>query len=135
MGNLLITTNNELTTLKDELTTINNEINRIKDELTKTNNEINIINNKLTTINNEPTTINNEPTIQEQTEFIVILDNFGANRVNVIKEVCAITGLGSKEANDFVDGCPKPVKESISKADALRIKVILENAGAKVSIK
>jgi large subunit ribosomal protein L7/L12 len=72
---------------------------------------------------------------EEQTEFNVILDSFGANKVGVIKAVREITGLGLKEAKDLVDGAPKTVKEAISKADAEAGKKKLEEAGAKAEIK
>jgi large subunit ribosomal protein L7/L12 len=71
----------------------------------------------------------------EQTEFTVILKEAGANKIGVIKEVRAITGLGLKEAKDLVEGAPKPVKENVSKADAEEIKKKLEAAGAKVELK
>ena len=70
-----------------------------------------------------------------QTEFDVILDNGGANKIQVIKVVREATGLGLKEAKDLVDGVPKPVKEKISKDDAEKLKTALEAAGAKVTIK
>ena len=73
--------------------------------------------------------------VEEQTEFTVILSDFGANKVGVIKAVREITGLGLKEAKDLVDGAPKPVKEGISKADAEAAKKKLEEAGAKAEIK
>ena len=72
---------------------------------------------------------------EEQTEFTVVLASFGENKVNVIKAVREITGLGLKEAKDLVDGAPKPVKEAIPKADAEAAKKKLEDAGAKVEIK
>ena len=72
---------------------------------------------------------------EEQTEFTVMLASFGENKVNVIKAVREITGLGLKEAKDLVDGAPKPVKEGISKADAEAAKKKLEDAGAKAEIK
>ena len=72
---------------------------------------------------------------EEQTEFTVVLAAFGENKVNVIKAVRELTGLGLKEAKDLVDGAPKPVKEGISKADAEAAKKKLEEAGAKVEIK
>ena len=72
---------------------------------------------------------------EEQTEFNVILTSFGENKVNVIKAVREITGLGLKEAKDLVDGAPKPVKEGIPKADAEAAKKKLEDAGAKADIK
>ena len=72
---------------------------------------------------------------EEQTEFTVILSSFGENKVNVIKAVRELTGLGLKEAKDLVDGAPKPVKEGISKADAEAAKKKLEEAGAKVEVK
>jgi large subunit ribosomal protein L7/L12 len=71
----------------------------------------------------------------EQTEFDVILDNGGANKIQVIKVVREATGLGLKEAKDLVDGAPKAVKEKISKDDADKLKTALEGAGAKVTIK
>ena len=72
---------------------------------------------------------------EEQTEFTVMLASFGENKVNVIKAVRELTGLGLKEAKDLVDGAPKPVKEGISKADAEAAKKKLEDAGAKAEIK
>ena len=72
---------------------------------------------------------------EEKTEFTVVLAAAGANKINVIKEVRAITGLGLKEAKDLVDGAPKVVKEGVSKADADTIKKKLEEAGAKVEVK
>ncbi len=72
---------------------------------------------------------------EEQTEFTVILKTFGDNKVNVIKVIRAITGLGLKEAKDLVEGVPSPVKEGVSKADADSIKKQLEEAGATVEIK
>ncbi|MCL2297678.1 MAG: 50S ribosomal protein L7/L12 [Proteobacteria bacterium] len=72
---------------------------------------------------------------EEQTEFTVILASVGENKVNVIKAVRELTGLGLKEAKDLVDGAPKPVKEGIAKADAEAAKKKLEEAGAKVEIK
>jgi large subunit ribosomal protein L7/L12 len=72
---------------------------------------------------------------EEQTEFSVILAATGDNKVNVIKVVRAVTGLGLKEAKDLVDGAPKPVKEGIPKKDAAEIKKQLEDAGAKAEVK
>ena len=72
---------------------------------------------------------------EEQTEFTVMLASFGDNKVNVIKAVRELTGLGLKEAKDLVDGAPKPVKEGITKADAEAAKKKLEEAGAKVELK
>ena len=72
---------------------------------------------------------------EEKTEFSVILVATGDNKVNVIKVVRAVTGLGLKEAKDLVDGAPKPVKEGIPKKDADEIKKQLEDAGAKAEIK
>ncbi|KQZ12317.1 MULTISPECIES: 50S ribosomal protein L7/L12 [unclassified Mesorhizobium] len=72
---------------------------------------------------------------EEKTEFDVILTDAGAQKINVIKEVRAITGLGLKEAKDLVEAAPKPVKEAVSKADADKIKAQLEAAGAKVDLK
>ncbi|RIY01501.1 50S ribosomal protein L7/L12 [Aureimonas ureilytica] len=73
--------------------------------------------------------------VEEKTEFDVILADAGANKINVIKEVRAITGLGLKEAKDLVDGAPKPVKEGATKDEAAKIKDQLEKAGAKVDVK
>ncbi len=72
---------------------------------------------------------------EEKTEFDVILVDGGANKINAIKEVRAITGLGLKEAKDLVEGAPKPVKEGASKDEAEKIKAQLEAAGAKVELK
>ena len=73
--------------------------------------------------------------VEEQTEFTVHLTSFGENKVNVIKAVRELTGLGLKEAKDLVDGAPKAVKEGVNKADAEAAKKKLEEAGAKVEIK
>ena len=75
------------------------------------------------------------PVAEEQTEFDVILASAGAAKINVIKVVRELTGLGLKEAKDLVDGAPKPVKEKISKADADAVKAKLVEAGATVEIK
>ncbi len=75
------------------------------------------------------------PVAEEQTEFDVILTAAGAAKINVIKVVRELTGLGLKEAKDLVDGAPKPVKEKISKADADAVKAKLVEAGATVDIK
>jgi large subunit ribosomal protein L7/L12 len=72
---------------------------------------------------------------EEQTEFTVVLTGAGDKKVEVIKVVRAVTGLGLKEAKDLVDGAPKPVKEGVSKADAEALKKQLEDAGAKVEVK
>ncbi len=72
---------------------------------------------------------------EEKTEFDVILASVGDKKINVIKEVRAITGLGLKEAKDLVEGAPKPVKEGVSKEEAEKIKQQLEAAGATVEIK
>jgi len=72
---------------------------------------------------------------EEQTEFTVVLANVGEKKIQVIKEVRAITGLGLKEAKDLVDGAPKPVKEGISKSEAEEIKKKLQEAGATVELK
>jgi large subunit ribosomal protein L7/L12 len=72
---------------------------------------------------------------EEKTEFNVVLTDAGANKIGVIKEVRAITGLGLKEAKDLVEGAPKPVKEGVNKAEAEEIKKKLEAAGAKVELK
>jgi large subunit ribosomal protein L7/L12 len=72
---------------------------------------------------------------EEQTEFTVILAEAGDKKINVIKEVRAITGLGLKEAKDLVEAAPKPVKEGVSKDEAANIKKQLEEAGAKVEVK
>ena len=73
--------------------------------------------------------------VEEKTEFDVVLTEAGAQKINVIKEVRAITGLGLKEAKDLVEAAPKPVKEGVSKADAEKFKAQLEAAGAKVELK
>jgi len=75
------------------------------------------------------------PAAEEKTEFDIILTGAGENKVNVIKVVRAVTGLGLKEAKDLVDGAPKPVKEAIPKADAEAIKKQIEEAGGKAEIK
>ncbi len=75
------------------------------------------------------------PAVEEQTEFTVMLLAAGEKKVEVIKVVRAVTGLGLKEAKDLVDGAPKPVKEAIAKADAEALKKQLEDAGAKVEVK
>ncbi|OLP55413.1 50S ribosomal protein L7/L12 [Rhizobium rhizosphaerae] len=75
------------------------------------------------------------PVEEEKTEFDVILVEAGANKINVIKEVRAITGLGLKEAKDLVEGAPKAVKEAVSKGEAADLKKKLEDAGAKVDVK
>jgi len=73
--------------------------------------------------------------VEEKTEFNVVLTGAGDNKVNVIKAVRTITGLGLKEAKDLVDGAPKPVKEGVAKADAEAAKKKLEEAGAKAELK
>lgn len=73
--------------------------------------------------------------VEEQSEFDVILNNAGASKINVIKVVREITGLGLKEAKDLVDGAPKPIKEKVSKEDAEAVKAKLEEAGASVEVK
>ena len=75
------------------------------------------------------------PAAEAQTEFTVVLKEAGANKIGVIKEVRAITGLGLKEAKDLVEGAPKNVKENAPKAEAEEIKKKLEAAGAKVELK
>lgn len=77
----------------------------------------------------------NTSTTEEKTEFDVILTGFGDKKLNVIKAIREITGLGLKEAKDLVEGCPKPVKEGVSKDDAEKVKADLEAAGATVEIK
>jgi large subunit ribosomal protein L7/L12 len=73
--------------------------------------------------------------VEEQTEFTVVLAATGDKKIEVIKEVRAITALGLKEAKDLVEGAPKPVKEGVSKEEAEKIKAALEKAGAKVELK
>ena len=75
------------------------------------------------------------PAAEAQTEFTIVLKDAGANKIGVIKEVRAITGLGLKEAKDLVEAAPKPVKENAPKAEAEEIKKKLEAAGAKVELK
>ena len=72
---------------------------------------------------------------EEKTEFTVVLANAGANKINVIKEVRAITSLGLKEAKDLVEGAPKPIKEGVTKDEADKLKKQLEAAGATVELK
>jgi large subunit ribosomal protein L7/L12 len=72
---------------------------------------------------------------EEQTEFTVILTAVGDKKINVIKEVRTITGLGLKEAKDLVEGAPKPVKEAIGKDEVAKVKKMLEDAGATVEVK
>ncbi|MBP7636492.1 MAG: 50S ribosomal protein L7/L12 [Kiritimatiellae bacterium] len=73
--------------------------------------------------------------VEEKTEFDVILAEAGANKIGVIKEVRAITGLGLKDAKDLVEAAPKPVKQGVSKDEAAKLKEQLEKAGAKVEVK
>jgi large subunit ribosomal protein L7/L12 len=73
--------------------------------------------------------------VEEKTEFTVVLATVGAQKINVIKEVRAITSLGLKEAKDLVEGAPKPVKEGVNKEEADKIKATLEKVGAKVELK
>jgi large subunit ribosomal protein L7/L12 len=75
------------------------------------------------------------PAAEEKTEFTVVLAAIGEKKIEVIKEVRAITGLGLKEAKDLVEGAPKPVKEGVNKDEAAKIKATLEKAGAKVELK
>jgi large subunit ribosomal protein L7/L12 len=72
---------------------------------------------------------------EEKTEFTVVLASAGDKKIEVIKEVRALTGLGLKEAKDLVEGAPKPVKEGVSKDEAEKVKATLEKAGAKVELK
>jgi large subunit ribosomal protein L7/L12 len=73
--------------------------------------------------------------VEEKTEFTVVLAAVGDKKIEVIKEVRALTGLGLKEAKDLVEGAPKPVKEAVSKDEAAKIKATLEKVGAKVELK
>ena len=73
--------------------------------------------------------------VEEKTEFTVVLAAAGDKKIEVIKEVRALTGLGLKEAKDLVEGAPKPVKEGVNKDEATKIKATLEKAGAKVELK
>ena len=75
------------------------------------------------------------PAAEEKTEFTVVLAAVGDKKIEVIKEVRAITGLGLKEAKDLVEGAPKPVKEGVNKDEAAKIKATLEKVGAKVELK
>ena len=75
------------------------------------------------------------PAAEEKTEFDVVLTGFGDKKLNVIKAIREITGLGLKEAKDMVEGCPKPVKEGVAKDEADKIKAALEEAGATVEVK
>jgi large subunit ribosomal protein L7/L12 len=72
---------------------------------------------------------------EEKTEFTVVLTSAGEKKIEVIKEVRALTGLGLKEAKDLVEGAPKPVKEGVNKEEAEKIKATLEKVGAKVELK
>ena len=73
--------------------------------------------------------------VEEKTEFTVVLTGIGEKKIEVIKEVRALTGLGLKEAKDLVEGAPKPVKEGVTKDEAEKVKAQLEKAGAKVELK
>jgi large subunit ribosomal protein L7/L12 len=73
--------------------------------------------------------------VEEKTTFDVVLADAGANKINVIKEVRAVTGLGLKEAKDLVEAAPKTLKEGVSKEEAAKMKEVIEKAGAKVQIK
>jgi large subunit ribosomal protein L7/L12 len=73
--------------------------------------------------------------VEEQTEFTVVLSSIGDKKIEVIKEVRAITALGLKEAKDLVEAAPKPIKEGVTKEEAEKIKAALEKAGAKVEVK
>jgi large subunit ribosomal protein L7/L12 len=75
------------------------------------------------------------PAAEEKTDFTVVLAAVGEKKIEVIKEVRAITGLGLKEAKDLVEGAPKPVKEGVNKDEAAKIKATLEKVGAKVELK
>ena len=75
------------------------------------------------------------PAVEEQTEFTVVLAGVGDKKIEVIKEVRAVTGLGLKEAKDLVEGAPKAVKEGVSKEEAEKVKATLEKVGAKVELK
>ncbi|MDA8049841.1 MAG: 50S ribosomal protein L7/L12 [Rhodospirillales bacterium] len=75
------------------------------------------------------------PAVEEQTEFTVILSKVGEKKINVIKEIRTITGLGLKEAKDLVDGAPKTVKEGVNKEEAEKIRKVLEEQGATVEVK
>ena len=75
------------------------------------------------------------PAVEEKTEFTVVLKAGGDKKINVIKEIRTITGLGLKEAKDLVEGAPKPVKEGVSKEEAEKLKATLEKVGAKVELK
>jgi len=82
-----------------------------------------------------PTALVATAPVEEQTEFTVILAKTGDKKINVIKEVRTITGLGLKEAKDLVEGAPKPVKEGVNKDEAAKIRKMLEDAGASVEVK
>jgi len=75
------------------------------------------------------------PVVEEQTEFTVVLSKVGEKKINVIKEIRTITGLGLKEAKDLVDGAPKTVKEGVNKEEAEKIRKVLEEQGATVEVK
>ena len=82
-----------------------------------------------------PGAVGGAPAVEEQTEFTVVLNEVGPNKINVIKAVREVTSLGLKEAKDLVDSAPKPIKEGVSKDEAETIKKKFEAAGAKVEIK
>src|SRR6202167_3237092 len=82
-----------------------------------------------------PAAVGAAPAAEEKTEFTVVLAATGEKKIEVIKEVRAITGLGLKEAKDLVEGAPKPVKEGVNKDEAAKIKAQLEKVGAKVELK
>ncbi len=82
-----------------------------------------------------PTAQAAQPVVEEQTEFTVILSKVGEKKINVIKEIRTITGLGLKEAKDLVDGAPKTVKEGVNKEEAEKIRKVLEEQGATVEVK
>ncbi len=82
-----------------------------------------------------PAAVSAAPAAEEQTEFTVILASAGEKKINVIKEIRGITGLGLKEAKDLVEGAPKTVKEGVNKEEAAKIKKLLEDNGATVEVK
>jgi large subunit ribosomal protein L7/L12 len=119
------------------ITSLDSNVNRLKSDITT-------LEKKIVSVVNftpapapapAPTFTPTPAPIEEQTEFNVILVNPGEKKINVIKEIRAITNLPLKEAKDLVEGAPKPVKEGVSKDDALKIQKQLENAGGKVEIK
>ena len=128
MGN---TINTALQDNQSKIIELEKKFTTLEKKITELESNINTLESKIIVIPKpEPTPI----PIEEQTEFTVILADFGANKTSVIKAVREITGLGLKEAKDLVEGAPKPIKEGVTKDDAGAVKKKLEDAGAKAEI-